>query len=518
MTRHAPVLMIGLDAAELSLVEELCATGQLPALESLRLRGCFGSLESNASLFAGGVWPTFYTGKDVPWHGLYHDRLWDPDAMRCEPPREARFAERPFWELLDPDRYRIAVIDVPTKLGRPKPLNGIQLSGWAAHDLIERGSWPHSLWRGVAREFGAPKMPAENYGRQSVASLRQLKEQLLEATEQMGAVGSALVARGGWDLFLIVLGSPHRGGHYLWDLSQVERWPQEMDSELSPDKALAEIYRACDDVIARLLKVMPTHARVLVFALHGMGRNPGWSDRCADMLARIQARNGGAMSRARLPNRLNPILPRQVIRPIVARLPRSARNHLVTLWYGSMFDWQTSRCVPLSMDHAGYVRINLKGRERRGIVAPGAEYQAVCDQVKAAFLGFRDIRTGQRIAERVYHVDELAPREAPYRDTLPDLLITWGERSAIDSPGIRSDEHGEIRWEPPGLLPSGRSGNHRGQGWFVAAGEGIQPGTRADGHRLVDLVPTVYHWLGLEQQVGFQGQPIPPLCGLDVGA
>ena len=85
MTRHAPVLMIGLDAAELSLVEELCATGQLPALESLRLRGCFGSLESNASLFAGGVWPTFYTGKDVPWHGLYHNRLWDPGAMRCEP-------------------------------------------------------------------------------------------------------------------------------------------------------------------------------------------------------------------------------------------------------------------------------------------------------------------------------------------------------------------------------------------------------------------------------------------------
>jgi predicted AlkP superfamily phosphohydrolase/phosphomutase len=166
------------------------------------------------------------------------------------------------------------------------------------------------------------------------------------------------------------------------------------------------------------------------------------------------------------------------------------------------------------MDHAGYIRLNVRGREPEGLVEPGAEYEAICQELTEAFLSFRDLETNQPIVARVYRLADLAAQDAPYRDVLPDLVITWGSIAATQSAGIRSDKYGEIRWPTAGKLPSGRAGNHRGQGWFVAAGDGIQAATHAPGFQTVDLVPTVFRWLGIEPREDFQGKPIPALCGM----
>jgi predicted AlkP superfamily phosphohydrolase/phosphomutase len=356
-------------------------------------------------------------------------------------------------------------------------------------------------------------MPLEEFGPQTRAGLAWMRRRLLEATEQQGALGAALLAREAWDLFLFVFGPPHRGGHYLWDSSQVEgRGQPDGDGGVRAlEGALREVYRACDVALGRLLERAPPQARVLVFALHGMGRHPGWVDYCPAILLRIENPRGGQATRAGLMHRLDRALPRRLIRRVTTCMPPALQDRLVTCWHGSMLDSHSSRVLPLGMDVAGFIRVNLRGRERHGLVAPGEEYAAVCREVKEAFLSFRDLRTEKPIVERVYHVDELAPAEAPYRDRLPDLVITWSEDSAIDSPGVRSEEYGELRWSRPSRLPSGRSGNHRAKGWFVAAGEGIPAGARADGHGLVDLAPTVCRWLGVEPRGDFQGRAIPAL-------
>jgi hypothetical protein len=75
---------------------------------------------------------------------------------------------------------------------------------------------------------------------------------------------------------------------------------------------------------------------------------------------------------------------------------------------------------------------------------------------------------------------------------------------------IRSERLGELRWSSP-RLPSGRAGNHQPDGWFLAAGPGIRPGEDPGTYPIVDLVPTVYRWLGLEPDAAYPGQPIPDL-------
>lgn len=509
MNQSAPVLLIGLDAAELTLVERLCDEGRLPALQALRAQGSFGALAGDATTFAGGVWPSFYTARPVPYHGIYHNKLWRPANMRCEIAAPDWLPEQPFWAQLGPDR-RVAILDMPMTVAPPRVARGVQVAGWGTHDLIASGAWPAGLWRRLVGEVGRPLMPVELFGPQTPATLRRLRAELLAATEQMARLSAGLLRQERWDLFAVVFGATHRAGHYLWDLSQIDAAALAPTERRELEGALVEIYQACDRAVARLVEQAPGY-RVMVFAVHGMGPNASWADRCADLLGLIQRRGAAAPPRAGLLYRVKKALPWELVREVTTRLPTAVTNRLVELWSARMFDWGSTRSFPLPMDHAGYVRINLRGREPQGIVAPGAEYDALCAELSAAFCSFRDIESGRPIVERVYRLDELAPPDAPYRTGLPDLLIVWADVPVSGSRGVRSPDYGELRLDPPGRLPSGRAGNHRPHGWCIAAGPGIAAGGRIQGQSILDLAPTALHWLGAPVPQLMQGRPIETL-------
>ncbi|MBI4229123.1 MAG: alkaline phosphatase family protein [Deltaproteobacteria bacterium] len=511
MTKKTPILMIGLDAAEVTLIDRYCAAGMLPALQSLKEKGCFGLLRSNATIFAGGVWPSFYTSKDVPWHGVYHNKLWRHEKMRCEVVNGSWLYPKPFWEYLDAKKYRIVLFDVPTTLGIPNQINGIFLAGWGSHDISFKASWPPNLWKQIEKKFGYPVMRQELIGPQNKNTLLKLKENMLKETKQKLLISEFLLTQERCDLFFVVFGATHRGAHYLWNLSQIDaaKLTPEIRGEL--ERGLIDLYRACDFAIARLIEKAPQNAYLLVFALHGMGENLGWSDRCSDILFKIQQINNNSPVKHGLIYKIKQAMPSQLTRQIVTSFPQGIQNRLVTLWSANMFDWSKTKYFPLPMDHAGYIRINLKGREPQGIVEPGNEYNAICNELEEAFLSFRDIKTNKPIVDKVYHLDDRAPLDAPHRDVLPDLVVKWGNISANESSGIRSDKYGEINWNNVGKLPSGRSGNHLDIGWFVAVGDGIPRATRIDDYPILDLVPTVFKWLGAEPREDFQGKPIPAL-------
>lgn len=510
MSGRTPAVLLGLDAAEYGLVRRLASSGSMPNLARLLSDGRTGIIRGEAERFAGAVWPTFYTGQPVDRHGLYHNKLWRQERMRCEIAAADWIPEPPFWERLRGQGRRVAVVDVPMTVARPAPLDGISLAGWGTHDVIARGSWPQRLWREIETALGPSAMPPEQFGGQSPATLAQLARQLRVATSQMAEIGARLYRQEAWDLFLLVFGATHRGGHYLWDLSQIDTNGMSSSRRLALADALAQIYRAADAGLGRILELVPPDARVLVFALHGMGPNTAWADRCADMLARILAGGQGVGAPRRgLVYAAKQAIPWRLARAVTARIPPELQARLVPLWSSRMYDWRTTRAFPLPMDHAGYVRVNLRGREPQGIVPP-EEYPALCAEIANGFLSFRDAASGRPIVRRVHQMDELAARDAPARHRLPDLIVEWADVPPGAAPVIRSQTLGELRWSSP-RLTSGRAGNHEPDGWFVARGPGIGAGSTAAAHPIVDLVPTVYRWLGLEPDQAFAGRPIPEL-------
>jgi predicted AlkP superfamily phosphohydrolase/phosphomutase len=165
------------------------------------------------------------------------------------------------------------------------------------------------------------------------------------------------------------------------------------------------------------------------------------------------------------------------------------------------------------MDYNGYIRLNVRGREPRGIVDP-AQVPAVCAEIREGLLGFRDADDGLPVVADVVRVEEIVGRDGPRRGALPDLVVLWHRRhSAQASSGVVSERHGEIRWPCGAPFGSGRSGNHTDHGWFVAAGPGIERGRAPRAFDTIDLMPTVFEWLEAPRPGFFQGRPIDELSG-----
>ncbi len=502
------VVLIGIDAAEHTLVQSMIARGKLPGLGELLRQGAHGTLESPADLYSGAVWPTFYSGQRPAWHGIYHNKLWQPARMCCIVPDERTYVARPFWETFSSQGIRSCVVDVPLVLGGPQTFNGVYLNGWATHDAAATHCSPAPLARQLRRKFGAPVMPAENFGSQTARSLEQLCGELLRATEQLQRVGVSLLRRDEWDFACVVFGPAHRAGHYLWDCGEardVESANIEQRQRLGD--AVEQVYAAIDHALSRLLAECDD-ALVIVFSLHGMGPNTGWSEMVPDILdARRAALSQQSVRKGSLYRIRRSLVTH--LRPILRRVPPTVAARLVPLWSSRMFDWPRTEYFPLPMDLTALLRVNLRGRERDGIVAAGPAYDALCAELETFFHSLRDGATEAPIVADIQRTYVNTPRAATHRDGQPDLIVRWRDVRSRDIRRLTSSQLPDFKYVVPKHLPSGRSGNHLPLGWFVARGPGVAAGKRLATHDILDLAPTVREHLGLETDPELHGRPLP---------
>jgi predicted AlkP superfamily phosphohydrolase/phosphomutase len=270
--------------------------------------------------------------------------------------------------------------------------------------------------------------------------------------------------------------------------------------------ALEDVYAACDKALEQLLSVAPQNALKVVFAVHGMKPNHGWGDLGADLLESILHKSLQQKPKRGLLYEVRRRLPFHLIRPLLTRLPHAATDRLVQLWSANMYDWQTTPYFPLPMDQAGYIRINLKGREKNGIVEPGDKYEQLCTKLELYLLSLRDADSGQNIVRRVIRAWLEAPEDAPARDVLPDLVVVWGDMPSRESRCVVSDHLTDFAVMVPDYNISGRSGNHVGYGWFVAQCPNLIDDGQIDGNSIRDIAPAVFNTLGATPLEHFESQ------------
>jgi hypothetical protein len=153
---------------------------------------------------------------------------------------------------------------------------------------------------------------------------------------------------------------------------------------------------------------------------------------------------------------------------------------------------------------SGAIRINLIGREQRGLIRPGTEYEEFCQWLSEEMLALLNPDTGQCIVDAVLHSDMVYKGE--HLDRLPDLIVVWNRSAPISadaSPAI-----GELRVAGPG----NRTGNHVSGGFYVGSGPGVVPGEQSGPASIMDLAPTIAKLLKTPLP-GTDGKPIPALAG-----
>lgn len=459
-----PLVAIGLDAFEPTELERRLADGSLPNLARLTGNGGVQHMRPDAAGFGGMSWRSFVNGLPVGEHGWYFSKVWRPDTGRIELATTEFLRMQPFWQPLVDAGMRLGLIDVPHGPDPDAAFDGVYLNGWQTHDVEPLRSSPPNLLGEIEERFGAPILLPERYGPQQPSDLVAMHANVLAATRQMSEIVEWLLKREHFDFFMVVLGATHRAGHYLWDLSQIDRNRLTPEERTRLEGSMDDVYAACDEAVGRIAAAAPD-AAVMAFSPHGMGANTGWNDVIADLLHGLE-RNGETTTthRAGLRDHLNAFRRSPIALKASRHMPRRLRGAVAKAWSSKMHDWSRTRYFSLPNEVVGMIRLNLEGREPAGIVPP-EDYPALCEELVWRMSELRDVETGEPIVSKAHITDHSVPHNAEFRRYLPDVVVEWGERRVTDSIGVRLPGGRDLRWQRGRRISSGRSGDHRQYGW-----------------------------------------------------
>ncbi|MEO1016551.1 MAG: alkaline phosphatase family protein [Pseudomonadota bacterium] len=485
----SPVLAIGLDAFDQAELRRRLDDGMLPNLAKLAELGPVSTLGPDTAGLGGMAWLSFVNGVTTPEHGWYFTKVWSPETGRVENANGSFLRHHPFWQPLLDSGVRLALLDVPYAPDPGPDFDGAYLNGWQTHDEEVLRTHPPDLLNELESRFGAPKLRPEQYGPQRPQDLLDLRQQAIDSVRQITEISEWVLKRDRFDLCVVVIGAAHRAGHYLWNLAQIDRNELTAAEVTTLEQAMDDIYLAVDEAVGRIVAVAPDY-QVMAFAVHGMRANPGWNDVFPDILKALDAPEQDQPSSKGLRDYLHAFRRSPMALKVTRNLPAGVNRLISRTWAAKMHDWSKTRLFTLPGEVVGIVRFNVEGREPQGIV-PAADALGAAEELAGKLREVRDLETGTPIAETVHVTDQLVGTEAPFRRFLPDILVEWGTPQLIESTGVQLPGGKSLRWERGRRVTSGRSGDHRQDGWLmgeiaVASRTNTPPTTVDLAHTLLD--------------------------------
>lgn len=499
------LVLLQFDAAPGSLVARMIDEGRLPALAALHAQGRWSGLEADSNLFEAATYPTLYTGVGVGEHGLYYPLVWSAEAQRL------RYMDRfprpeTVWERLGRSGRRSLVID-PYQLWVTEAVPGICLSGWQVrHNFIPQWATPRRAHRELVRRFGRAPRLDDVAGERTLKGLLRKRRHLLAAARRAADATVHLLWEEPYDFVWVTFIGAHLAGHLLWDLSCVGSDGSVEDRSLL-ETALEDVYVEVDRAIGRIVEALPDAADVIVFSSLGMGPQTSRSDLLPEMVQAVLD-NGSGMSTG--PNerdgaggsiwKFRAAFPAGLRAAVARLLPGDAIRELVARLYLRDIDWSRTPAFTLPGDHYGHIRLNVRGRERRGCLAP-QDADGLLDLICEGLMTFEDVGGGPSIEEIVRPRE---PASGPKWEMMPDLVVRWSARPSTTLKGVRSPRFGEVRRRN---LGTGRSGNHAPGAWLllVPSRAGVVP--RPGAPRIVDIAATACALLEGDPE-GLAGSPL----------
>ena len=499
------IAVLQFDCVSLPHFQRFLDEGRLPAFARLRGRGHWLPLETPALQWEGGTYFTLYSGKDVNEHGVYFPFLWSAADQRVRP-QDDYPTPAAIWERLAKGGKRSLVID-PYEGKSPKAMKGKALCGWQFKHKVTLRRWsvPQGLDRDLERRFGGPSLVEEVYGRPSVSYLARMRDRLLAAPRRAADLAVALLAEEHFDLVWITLSSSHIAGHWFLDPS---RLPQDYPSprvKAEIDGTLGDAYAAVDQALSDILASLPRETDLMVISPSSMGPSASRTHLLPGMLQAVLSEKGVEKSVTKAGGsslwRLRAAIPPD-FRAWVARiLPDHWAMQITARLEMRGVDWTKTQAFMVPSGDCGYLRLNLSGRERDGIVDPKNADQ-ILDHIASGLLTFRDPDGGPAV-KSVEWVSQSLKERVP-SNPFPDLIVHWNDRLPPHLAGVNSPEFGDV---PSSGWGSGRTGEHRDEAWALVIPGFSKMTIPVKPPHIMDIASTVCAVLGVDRE-GLHGQPL----------
>lgn len=536
MMDEGPVIAIGLDAADPLLVEKWMDEGRLPSMARLRASGTYTRIANFEFCRAEAACTAFLTGCSSWRTGRWGTFKFDRDRYSVDELQAYEFDEYPPFYVAARNR-RVAVFDLPqTRIAQD--LDGLQVLGWGAHSAnTPRVSVPQGLFGELTARHGEhPTWDKDHCALWDDRAMAAMRDGLVTGIARRAEICRDLLHRERWNLFITYFGETHSAGHFFYHLSQPDH-PLHAQSAAKGDWLL-EVFQAVDRAIGAIVDAAPADARVVLFSDHGMEPNSTdlpslvflpellyrWSfdgkkglDAGADgatlppvaMPRGTRSWTDEVWARKYDPNPVTRAMRRYLpVEFFHYKIERRLGIHGVPLcpedchlgyqppmWYHPA--WPQMKAFALPSFSEGYVRLNVRGRERDGVVDP-ADYAAVCGEVEALLGQVRNARTGSPMLRSIMRSrpSALATGER-YPDA--DLLVLW----TADPADVVDTPFGRI-----GPMPFNRSGSHVERGFLLASGPGIPVGAAPTEPHALDLAPTILTLMGAPVPAYMEGKPL----------
>lgn len=286
----------------------------------------------------------------------------------------------------------------------------------------------------------------------------------------------ALLKDGDWDLYVQVYEFTDRIGHVLW--RYMDEGHPLYDAARAPQyrEAMREAYRYMDRIVGEAVASLPEGAELMVLSDHGFASfraEVNYNRWLVDRGYMVLSADTGVMTLEDLFDD-DRLLFKNV-------------------------DWSKTRAYALGL---GNVYVNLKGREAQGIVAPGAEYDALCAELKREMPLIVDPANGERPVHAVYHRDEIYRDYDP--DLVPDLRVT-------NVPNYRVSWQTSLGGVPDALVqPNAKpwSGDHCSLDPSFVPGAFFLSRPFDRDPDMLDAAPTVLELLGVPVPPAMEGRPL----------
>lgn len=491
------VLVIGLDGATGDVLNPMLRGGQLPNLKQLLDRSARGVIQSSIPPVTAAAWTCFSTGKNPGKHGLVDFIYFPGHGYRVTIANSTTRKAATIWNLLSERGMRVGVVSVPMTYP-PEQVNGVMVTDMMTPNSSVQYTYPPELKQELLDKVG-PFVITPGEGENPSEPLTYL-DKVRADVKASAAYALYLLDKEPYDFFMYVFGIVDILQHQFWYLLEADAGTLD-DRDRAIRNRVLGIFAEVDEGVGEMVRRADENTTIVLMSDHGFGPLKGFMHVNNFLLDRgyLVLKRGGlsALKRALFRAGVTPQNVHLTLKTLKLDLRRKFNRGRA---YGTLrrfflsfddVDWTRTRAFALG--HIGQIYINLQGRQPSGVVAPGAEYEALRDRLRSELVALKHPTTGEPLIARVLNREEIY--HGDLLDNTPDLLLLPADFKYV---AFGESEFASNRLVGPTL---GHTGHHRLEGIGALIGPNVQVGAALGDASLVDLAPTILYALGL---------PIPP--------
>jgi predicted AlkP superfamily phosphohydrolase/phosphomutase len=504
------LLVIGLDGATFDLILPWVKAGKLPALKRLIQDGISGPLESTYPPLTGTAWSSFMTGKSPAQHGLLEFFRRQDGTYRQVLNNRLDMDGKSIWKHLSEGDKSVGVMGVPLTYP-PEPVNGFLITGLLTPPGRRDFTYPVDLLSELETHIGEYHLRLDEKYRANnpYPFINELNENLKNNTQ----AALYLLNHKEWDFFMVHFYGTDRVQHEFWHLLDPAH-PDHNPEELARlGNVIEDFFIKVDQAVGKILEAVDANTAVMLMSDHGFGpiykfiNFNNWL--LQEGLLKLKNKPGTYLRRKLLQLGFNyTVLGKWILKLGLGkqsvRMGRAKREELQRRIFLSLNDVDWSKSKVYSMGNFGQLFVNLKGREPMGIVSPGAEYEAVLNDLTQRLQNLVDPEDGKPVIEKVMRRDEVF--QGTYADRAPDLMF-YTRNMQYKAMGL-SDFASSNVFDPV----FGSRGHHRMNGILICKGQNVfKENAQIENARIYDLAPTILYLLGRPVPSEMDGQVLMDL-------